>query len=107
MALDLLNGSNPLPVILIHPANFNLLSVYFALIHCNTAPISSSDNLAAKTLSIVSKSNTSQLLDDMIALVVADGFDLCDGWNTKSIFCQEVEGALIATANNACDGRAK
>ena len=100
-ALDPVKGIKQRPVIVTHPASFNFLSVCFASMHCNTAPKSSSFNFAAKDVSISSKSSVSHCVVDIMALLMAERR------YTELLFCQEVEGALIATANKTCDGFAK
>ena len=86
-----LNGFNPIPVMLIHPHNFNLLSASCAFIHCKTALISSSVSLFASSLSISSKSNISHCDADTMAVVIGD-------WCIKLFFLED-DFDVKATAN--------
>ena len=83
-------GSNPYPVMLVHPASFNFSSVSLALMIFNNSVMSLSDNFEARDSSISAKSRTFHSAVDRIALP-SDGID-------------EDE---TATANIARDGLAR
>ena len=60
------NTFNPSPVMLTHPASFNIFRLLTASILLKILSISSSDNLDARFFSISPKSNTSHLMADKL-----------------------------------------
>ncbi len=83
---------------LVQFVNFNVFRFLTALVHDNTPSTSSSVNLPARSLSISTKSISSQFSgDNSIPLPVYDGFSL------HFNFPNATGGVIIAAANSARD----